>query len=143
LGAGGSPVLQRVVHGVHRKGRNVHYWKPSERKTGPLWSDTFTNPKTKQRQHFNIYGGKIAGILTQSLCREVFFSVLLNVDEIVKRQSNVRLVGQFHDEIVLEWEPGLLGHGETIAMLQRAMTDSPLDGFPLGAEVKSAYRYIK
>jgi DNA polymerase len=139
----GEHILHRVIHGVLRVGRNVHYYKPSERKTGPLWSDTFTNPKTKQRQRYNLYGGKLSGILTQSLCREVFFSVLADVAHWANNVHNIRLVGQFHDEIVLEWSPGLLGLGEAMAALQDSMTDSPLEGFPLGAEIKSAYRYIK
>ena len=54
-------LFTRVIHGAHMKGRNVGYWKPSERKTGDLWVDVFTNPKTKQVQPYTVYGGKLAG----------------------------------------------------------------------------------
>jgi DNA polymerase len=96
-------MFTRVVHGVSIKGRNVTYWKPSERKTGDLWSNTFTDPKTKQRKHYSLYGGKLSGLLTQSLCREVFFTSLQQFSQRARSMPNVRLIGQFHDEIVVEW----------------------------------------
>jgi hypothetical protein len=60
-----------------------------------------------------------------------------------KNVSNVKLVGQFHDEIVLEWSPGSFPAEATVTQLDWYMTRTMLRGFPLGAEIKSAYRYIK
>ena len=138
-------LLTRVVHGAHIKGRNVGYWKPSERKTGDLWTDRFTDPKTGLTRHYSLYGGKLAGILTQSLCREVFFSVLKDVAGWVDTHPNLHLIGQFHDEIVLEWEPYPTGIGLDSAMagLEVRMSKTPLPGFPLAAAVKADYRYTK
>jgi DNA polymerase len=138
-------LVSRVIHGVHLKGRNIHYWKPSERKTGDLWVDTWMNPKTKRQQPFTIYGGKLAGLFTQSLCRELFFDCLRKVHEWVNQCPNVRLVGQFHDEIVLDWVPDPNGPSleQVKHMLTSSMTATHLKGFPLGAEIKSDYRYTK
>jgi DNA polymerase bacteriophage-type len=138
-----TPVLSRVIHGAHEVGRNIRYWKPSERKTGNLWSDRYTDPKTKQTRMHTVYGGKLAGLLTQSLCREVFFESLLTVSQSVESMPNVRLVGQMHDEIVLDWEPGKINLGETFEGLKDAMTSTSLPGFPLAAEIKADYRYTK
>ena len=139
----GQPVLSRVIHGVHKVGRDLRYWKPSERKTGDLWVDHFTNPKTKQLQKYHVYGGKLAGLLTQSLCRELFFDSLRAIHTWAEGRSNVRLVGQFHDEIVLDWTPGILSLAEATSTLARVMSTTTLTGFPLAAEVKSDYRYVK
>jgi hypothetical protein len=136
-------VLTRVIHGVHEVGRNIHYWKPSERKTGNLWTDTWMNPKTKRQQPFTIYGGKLAGLLTQSLCREVFFDSLRQVHAECAKWNNVSLVGQMHDEIVLDWVPGALSLADARAMLEQCMTNTQLPGFPLAAEMKHDYRYTK
>ena len=43
-----TPFLTRYFHGCYMRGRNVGYYKPSERKTGDLWKNHFTDPKTKQ-----------------------------------------------------------------------------------------------
>lgn len=137
----------RYIHGVQLEGRNMTYWKPSERKTGALWSKQFTDPKTKRLRDYTVYGGKLAGLLTQSLCREMFFQSLRSLENMLTYEPNVRIVGQFHDEIVVEWLPGGAGHNlslsTTIARMELAMTDTPLPGFPLAAEIKHAYRYIK
>jgi hypothetical protein len=138
-------LFSRVIHGANIKRQSIQYWKPSERKTGDLWVDTWMNPKTKQPQQYTVYGGKLAGLLTQSLCRELFFTSLRDVHHWTGHVDNVRLVGQFHDEIVLEWEP--LPGGVTLEwaknMLKMSMTHTDLPGFPLAAEIKHDYRYTK
>lgn len=139
----GETVLTRVIHGVNRQGRNLLYWKPSERKTGDLWTDRFTDPKTKQVRRYSVYGGKLSGILTQSLCREVFFASLFEVDKWCRTTENVALVGQFHDEIVLDWAPGQVNETMTRRALEVAMTTTILPEFPLVAEIKSDFRYTK
>lgn len=138
-------LFSRVIHGTHIVGRNIHYWKPSERKTGDLWVDTWTNPKTKRQQPFTVYGGKLSGLLTQSLCREVFFASLRDVHSRLDRFHgvNVQLVGQFHDEIVLDWSPGALSLEGAKDMLQDCMTRTILPRFPLAAEIKHDFRYTK
>jgi len=140
---GAVEILERTIHGTRVLGKNIQYWKPSERKTGNLWTDRFTNPKTKQLQKFTLYGGKLSGLLTQSLCREVFFASLREVHEWCDQHPNVQLVGQFHDEIVLDWVPGQPSLEHTQWVLAQAMTNTILPGFPLSAEIKHDYRYTK
>lgn len=136
-------ILERVIHGTHIVGRNIHYWKPSERKTGDLWTNVWMNPKTKRHQPFTVYGGKLSGLLTQSLCREVFFDSLRNVHDWCGKAPNVKLVGQFHDEIVLDWTPGPFDLDYIKHKLEVSMSHTILPRFPLAAEVKSDYRYTK
>lgn len=140
-----TPTMQfaRVIHGVEMHGRNLTYYKPSERKTGDLWSNHFTDPKTKQTRQFTVYGGKLAGLLTQSLCREMFFDSLRVLDKELEWVPNARIIGQFHDEIVVEWSPGNAPLSQVKHMMEVAMTSTHLPGFPLGAEIKSDHRYIK
>ena len=138
-------LFTRVIHGVHPAGSGLHFWKPSERKTGDLWKKTFTDPKTKRLKPYTIYGAKLSGILTQSLCREIFFQTLEKVYNWTTEHANLQLIGQFHDEIVLDWQPmaGGISQKEAEAQLLRRMSSTPLVGFPLEAVVKSGYRYIK
>jgi len=140
----GSTILKRFFHGCYMRGRNVAYYKPSDRKTGDLWRTTFTDPKTKQLRYYELYGGKLAGILTQSLCREIFMHVLLSVNN-WWTGDRVLTVGQFHDEIVLDWRPGGMTEDQARSVLYNLMSTAPswIHGFPLDAEIKSAYRYIK
>lgn len=140
--------MKRVFQGVHMKGNDVCYVKPSELKGGKLWTDKWT--KGKLSGHYKLYGGKLAGILTQSFCREIFFYVMREVEEIFAPVDNVQLIGQFHDELVLEWsppnEPSPYGISldQAEARLERAMSSiNWFPQFPLAATVHSAFRYIK
>lgn len=141
----GTVILDRYFHGCHQRGRNVVYYKPSELKSGELWKDTFVDPKTKHRRHYELYGGKLAGILTQSFCRELFFDCLLRVTQWAELNPNIEVVGQFHDEIVLDWRPG--GNhslGAAKAALTGMMSGNGIaPSFPLEAEIKHDYRYTK
>lgn len=142
--ADGQPLLKRFFHGCYIRGRNVCYYKPSDRKTGDLWRSHFVDPKTKQVRFYDIYGGKLAGILTQSLCRELFFRVLRQTQTWAEATENVQLVGQFHDEIVGDWKPGQLGLDEAKSTLSLIMSDpGELRSFPLAADIKDDYRYTK
>lgn len=136
-------VLERLIHGTHMVGNQIHYWKPSERKTGDLWTNVWMNPKTKRQQPFTVYGGKLSGLLTQSLCREVFFDSLRDVSGWVSKMDNVLMVGQFHDEIVLDWSPGVWDLEFVKDKLRQSMTRTILPEFPLAAEIKHDYRYTK
>lgn len=143
----GSVLLQRLFHGCYMRGRDVCYYKPSDRVGGPLWKANFRDPKTKEIVFHKLYGGKIAGILTQSFCREIFFIVLHNVAAWAQRTPGVQLIGQFHDEIVLDYNPTEWG-APPLRAVQDALTALMSDpgllvGFPLGAEVQHDYRYIK
>jgi DNA polymerase len=153
------PILQRVFHGCYTRGRNICIYKPSERKTGAAWTSHFIDPKTKKVRFYDIYGGKLAGILTQSMCREMFFHAMEDLHSTLQGTSNARIVGQFHDEIVVDWVPvdaepfpqqldnEYYGspYTEVMSRLQESMTKvtSAFKGFPLQAEIKSGYRYIK
>ena len=137
--------MRRLFHGCYAKGRNIVYYRPSGTVNGPLWTDHFIDPKTKRPKNYTLYGGKLAGILTQSFCRELFFEGLADVHRRMQQQpSSLQLIGQFHDEIVLEsGNPADTAAG--IQLLEQAMTTVPYWalGFPLDAKVKSDLRYTK
>jgi hypothetical protein len=143
----GETIMSRVFHGVHEHGRNLRYFKPSKRKTGPAWVENYIDPKTGQLRYYELYGGKLAGILTQSFCREIFFDRLWAVSQWCETAPNVDLIGQFHDEIVLDWVPD--GHNpvsldHTTRVLNSYMSeDSRFPDFPMAAEVGVNYRYTK
>lgn len=141
----GEAVLKRYFHGVHRRGRNIGYFKPSDRKTGELWKNRYTDPKTKQVRFYELYGGKLAGILTQSFCREIFFRTLAEVCRWAVLHSNqLSVVGQFHDEIVADWRPGPMSLELAKSDLEQLMSDpGQFTSFPLAAEIKDDYRYTK
>lgn len=144
----GFRIVRRYFHGCYIRGRNVCYYKPSELKSGDLWRAHYRDPKTDQIRFYSVYGGKLAGILTQSLCREMFFRSLRLLQGKVRHVPNAQIVGQFHDEIVLDWWPdvatGSVSLEEAKSILERAMSDSGrLRGFPLEADVKDDYRYTK
>lgn len=148
----GKVIFERLFHGCYYRGTQVCYYKPSDTKHGPLWLQDFRDPKTGKRRFHDIYGGKLAGILTQSLCREIFFQSLRDLSNVLAGYSNVKIIGQFHDEIVVDWTPPHPVHGYATLGLDTAKTlmngamsriGPEFDGFPLGADIKSAYRYIK
>ena len=142
----GTRFLVRYFHGCHVRGRNICYYKPSDRKTGDLWKNHYVDQKTKQVRFYELYGGKLAGILTQSFCRELFFRSLQQVAIWAWQYSDsVTLVGQFHDEIVVDWRPGgRLDLEVSKQMLERMMSDpGSVVSFPLAAEIKHDYRYTK
>ena len=142
--------MQRFFVGCHMVGNNIGYYKPNETIAGKPWKNTFRDPKTGQTKRYTIYGGKLAGILTQSFCRELFFRVLRDVScDMV--YPNLKLIGQFHDEIVLEWSPietaevqeHAISLEYAVKKLKMLMSDSPVPNFPLAAEVKYDHRYTK
>jgi DNA polymerase len=149
----GKPFVTRFVHGCYFKGNKLCYYKPADKNTGELWKATYKHPKLKDAQgkplevFYSIYGGKLAGILTQSLCREIFFESLMMLRAALKGAPNVHIVGQFHDEINVYWHPsteaGALNRETVEAAMELCMSTTRLQGFPLIADIKSAYRYIK
>ena len=144
----GELVVSRVFHGCYRRGRDICYYKHSDRKTGDPWNRSYEDPKTKRREYYRIYGGKLAGILTQSFCREIFFVSLYSLSRALRSTPNAKLVGQFHDEIVVEWTPPSgtmsgMSLEEVEALMDAWMCYSQFQGFPLAAEIKNDHRYIK
>ena len=139
-------VLKRVFHGVHLRGRDVGYYKSGATKNGPLWVNTFRNPKTGLTEHYKLYGGKLTGILTQSFCREIFFRVAVELYHWTQRYSGAQLIGQFHDELVVDVDMDkfeFVNPKNIKDAIHTVMTASPFPDFPLEAEVKYDYRYIK
>ena len=63
----------------------------------------------------------------------------------VAHPDQLTVIGQFHDEIVVDWVPGRLGLSQAKQNLQEIMSTAPhwVPSFPLDADIKSAYRYIK
>ena len=144
----GYPLVNRVIHGCYFKGNSLCYYKPEEQyRGGQLWSplNKTASQKAKKDVLLTIYGGKLAGILTQSLCRELFYDSMKALAHMLVNVPNAVMVGQFHDEIAVEWWPDENGASKevVIGMMERAMTMCRLPGFPLTAEIKSAHRYIK
>ncbi len=143
-GKTGQVILQRMFHGCYLRGNNIAFYKPSALKTGDPWKMRYVDPKTGLNRRYELYGGKLVGILTQSLCRELFFRDLLSFSNILSAYDNVRLIGQFHDEIVVEWEPGALSLKRLHDIMRDKMSQSQLlPDLPMAVEVKHAHRYIK
>lgn len=140
-------VFNRVFHGVHLEGNKLFYIKPSSTKTGPPWIDNAYIPATKTRKKFSLYAGKLLGILTQSMCYEIFMLALQDIAHKIKTIPNVDLIGQFHDEIVLDWwpseEPNAITEVEAKRLLEEVMSVAPFVGFPMACEIKSAHTYTK
>ena len=89
--------------------------------------------------------GKLAGIITQSLCREIFFEQLQIVHNWTSKVEGVDLIGQFHDEIVIDWVPGYAVQldGAKSTLESRMSFSQSFPRFPMGAEIKDDYRYTK
>jgi hypothetical protein len=137
--------MLRVFHGCYLRGRDICYYKPSDLKTGDLWRAHYVHPKTKQLTFHKLYGGKLAGILTQSFCRELFMEAMVKVYDWTRQfGGQVQLVGQFHDELVLDWKPGSLGLDHAKHSFEVLMSSPQwAPSFPLAADIKSDYRYTK
>jgi DNA polymerase bacteriophage-type len=146
----GNFIMERVFQGVYQRGSDICFYKPSDRKTGDLWVNHYRDPKTGQIVFYKLYGGKLTGILVQSMCREMFFTSTEELYTRVKDRENVQIIGQFHDELVVRWVPPRNQSSDmALSQLQFEMdtamsTVAPeFEGFPLVADVKQAYRYIK
>ena len=143
-------VLERVFHGCYIRGDDVCFYKPSDRKTGDLWRNHYRDPKTGKTVFYKLYGGKITGILVQSMCRELFFDAMRNLFQELEGITNARPIGQFHDELVVSWTPRKKPSTEVSLefakeLMVRAMSTVRLSfaGFPLFADIKDDYRYTK
>lgn len=138
-------ILRRIFHGCYLRGSSICFYKPSGNVNGKPWTAWYTDPKTKARKYYSLYGGKLAGILTQSFCRELFFQALSRVEKSFEG-TGVDLIGQFHDEIVLDWAPpkANIDMSTAVVKLQNCMSYNPqFPQFPLAAEIKFDHRYTK
>ena len=138
-------LVHRIFQGTYMHGNDMCYLKPSELKGGKLWLEEWT--KDRQKGRYKIYGGKLAGILTQSFCRELFFSSMRALDSELASIPNASIVGQFHDEIVVEWSPPLIDDGSDL-LVRRIMeecmsTTDFVENFPLASEINFSHKYIK
>ena len=140
-----TPLVQRTFQGAYMHGNDMCYLKPSELKSGKLWLEEWT--KDGRRGRYKIYGGKLAGILTQSFCRELFFDTIRSLDTALKDLPNAFIVGQFHDEIVVEWWPlyqGDSSHMHVRMIMEDCMSSSNIvRDFPLASEINFSHKYIK
>ena len=157
-------IVTRFIHGVYRvdqgNGRwGLAYYKATEslgekglwyniNETATQKANKGKKPGEKRVEVLNtIFGGKLAGIATQSLAREMFFASLKQLAARLGPASNVEIVGQFHDEINVEWYPSdddLAIEAETLQqIMDECMSTTALANFPLVADIKSARRYIK
>ena len=142
-------VLERVFHGCYMRGTDVCFYKTSDRKTGDLWKNHYRDPKTGKVVFYKLYGGKITGILVQSMCRELFFDAVRGLFHVFKDVPNATPIGQFHDELVTSWVPsnekGCVTLEQAMSLVETVMSTprSSFKGFPLEADVKNDYRYTK
>jgi hypothetical protein len=146
VNSSGFVIMRRLFHGCYVRGRDICYYKPSDLKSGDLWKQSYVHPKTKQVTFHKLYGGKLAGIFTQSFCRELFMEALNKTAHWAKGHGNVDLVGQFHDEIVLDWKPapaGITLDQAKAALNLHMSTPGWAPSFPLAADIKHDYRYTK
>jgi len=149
LDSRGQVVLWTPFHGVYERDRSICFYKASSNKGGAAWSKGYMHPKTNKFTLYSIYGGKLTGILTQAFCREIFYDVLRNVQREVDKQPELEIIGQFHDEIGVEYTPAKKGlslpAGAHTAMIQ-AIMEAPhprYPWFPINAVVKYDRRYTK
>ncbi len=138
-------LVQRTFQGAYMHGNDMCYMKPSKLKGGKLWLEEWT--KDGQRGRYKIYGGKLAGILTQSFCRELFFDAMRSLNIALKDLLNAFIVGQFHDEIVVEWLPlyqGDRSDKHVRMIMEDCMSSSNIvRDFPLASEINFSHKYIK
>lgn len=112
---------------------------PSKHK---LWVDHSIDSDTQEKYTNKLYGGRLTGILIQSIAREIFFSML---KEINKHLQGIKMVGQFHDEVVIEVPAYVYSQAAIDAEIRLVdlMSDSPSSELPIGSSASSDYRYIK
>ena len=139
----GITLFSRTFQGVYRRGRDLCYHKPANTVGGMPWKNSYVNPKTKRTEYYKIYGGKLAGILTQSFCRELFFRGLERLEGSLP--EGMEIIGQFHDEIVVDWSSDCPLDIEQAKLLvkQAMISETNFPGLPMDAEVKHDYRYTK
>ena len=69
---------------------------------------------------------------------------MLELDQRLDLVPNATIIGQFHDEVVVDWVPGPTPMDQVIAIMEDVMSKSPTHpALPMGFEVKHDYRYTK
>lgn len=135
-------VFHRMIHGLHMVGRDVSYFKPGSSKTGPLWVNTWTNPATKKKERFKMYGGKLMSIVTQSFCREIFMDAMVRADRHLVNDA-VILCGQLHDELVFDVNLDTVNEHDLKRNIEHVM--NTVGGYKpeMKASVQMSRRYLK
>lgn len=140
----GRKIFSRLWHGVRieldDEGRKEITYAVAEEKKTTL--EGWKREDSKGNK-FKLYGGKLTGTLIQSLARELYFYQL---QACLSAEVNHRIIGQLHDEVVVEWQPHHpLSLEETEDQIEWAMTQVPwyLAGCPVRVKVSHAPRYIK
>lgn len=142
----GPVIVSRTFQGCHLTAGGIRYYKPRDARSGDVWTPKYKIPGTDKYADITIYGGKLAGILTQSFCREMFFASTDRVYALTQDRKGLELVGQFHDELgVLISEEVRSARGDLISIIDKEMSTVPpwAFGFPLETDVNSDHRYIK
>lgn len=140
----GTKIFTRMWRGAYltrsKFGDEVVYHKsPSAPNMNKLWTDYVIDPDTKRRIYNKLYGGKLTGVLVQSMARELFFKMVSDIA--IQLPPNCLMVGQFHDEVVLDVPLDMTDYIERRVV--EIMSSSSYPMLPIGCEVKHAYRYIK
>jgi DNA polymerase len=91
-----------------------------------------------------IWHGLLAENVTQALCAGLLRDCTRRTDKVLRYHNvDAQVIGHTHDEIVLE--AGDIHAAQASRVLRREMVRVTewLDGFPLGAEIKTGQRYVK
>lgn len=134
--------LTRVFRGMYVFFNKLVYHKPVSATTKALWQDWFVDSEGN-RQKNTIWGGKLAGILTQSFCRELFMEAYRMLIPITVSDSNISVIGQFHDELVMDWVPGKASLESAVSILRTCMNAVGPIQLPINSSIKHDYRYVK
>ena len=98
---------------------------------------------------------KVFSPLPSPVSKKPTFTITESDVDVTIEFDNVTLIGQFHDELVMDWTPpketdqnAIQDVNDAVDLMAQCMTDpvlqeSVLHGFPLDAEVHYDYRYIK
>lgn len=140
----GDLIFERVWRGAYITqgmfGDEVIYHRsPKTPSHNRLWVDHSVGEDTDEKYMNKLYGGKLTGVLVQSFARELFFSMVYEIANMLP--ATCLLLGQFHDEVVIDVPveiAGLVGD-----LVHDVMSKSPYPELPVDCEVKQAYRYIK
>lgn len=148
--ASSSFSMIRYFHGCYQNGRNISYYRPSDAVNGPGWTARRAATPSAPAGTFNVYGGKLAGILTQSMARELFFDQLNRIEEVLQanylKHFQAQLIGQFHDEVIIEYTPDGSSTVQLRGEMVKVMTSAPnaaWRGLPLACSLDEGQRYAK
>ena len=127
-------------------GRRLAYAEPDVTHELTAWGDKrpvlhhwSENPKTRQWERANTYGGKLVENVVQAVARDLLAAALLRIEA----DGAWAVVSHVHDEIVAERD--LAAVGADLSQFIELMVELPdwADGLPVKAEGWSGARYRK